>query len=82
MAIHKSVATYVDNAYREKCKAANCYVRKHGRFIMQYTTFMQPEFRHEIKDKYSFFLLTDDFINSKQMVISYVKHIIDHLFKF
>ena len=49
---------------------------------MQYTTFMQPEFRHEIKDKYSFFLLTDDFINSKQMVISYVKHIIDHLFKF
>ena len=39
-----------------------------------------PEFRFDIKDKYSYFLLTEDFINSKQMVLSYVKHITDHLF--
>ena len=42
--------------------------------------FMKPEFRFDIKDKYSYFLLTEDFINSKQMVLSYVKHITDHLF--
>ena len=33
MAIHKSVAAYVDHEYREKCKAYNCYVRKTGTFI-------------------------------------------------
>ena len=80
MAIHKSVAAYVDHEYREKCKAYNCYVRKTGTFIRQYSDFMKPEFRFDIKDKYSYFLLTDDFINSKQMVLSYVKHITDHLF--
>ena len=67
-------------AGREKCKAYNCYVRKTGTFIRQYSDFMKPEFRFDIKDKYSYFLLTEDFINSKQMVLSYVKHITDHLF--
>lgn len=81
MAIHKSVATYVDNQYRERCKAYNCYVKKSGEFIVQHELIMQPEFRNDIKDKHSYFLLTDDFINEKQMVISYVKHIIHHLFK-
>lgn len=51
-----------------------------GTFIRQYSDFMKPEFRFDIKDKYSYFLLTEDFINSKQMVLSYVKHITDHLF--
>ncbi len=82
MAIHKSVATFVDNQYRERCKAYNCYVRKSGEFIVQHELIMQPEFRNDIKDKHSYFLLTDDFINEKQMVISYAKHIINHLFKF
>ena len=73
-------AEIVDHEYREKCKAYNCYVRKTGTFIRQYSDFMKPEFRFDIKDKYSYFMLTDDFINSKQMVLSYVKHITDHLF--
>ncbi len=82
MAIHKSVATFVDNQYRERCKAYNCYVRKSGDFIIQHEPIMKPEFRYDINDRHSYFLLTDDFINEKQMVISYAKHIINHLFKF
>ena len=61
-------------------KHTTAIVRKTGTFIRQYSDFMKPEFRFDIKDKYSYFLLTDDFINSKQMVLSYVKHITDHLF--
>lgn len=49
MAIHKSVAAYVDHEYREKCKAYNCYVRKTGTFIRQYSDFMKPEFRFDIR---------------------------------
>lgn len=33
MAVHKSVAEYVDKAYREKATAENCYIRKQGAFI-------------------------------------------------
>ena len=33
MAIHKSVASFVDPAHREKAKAQNCYVKKEGIFL-------------------------------------------------
>ena len=35
MAIHKSVASYVDASHREKAKAANCYGKKTGMFLAQ-----------------------------------------------
>ena len=78
--LHIEIEEIDRESHREKCKAYNCYVRKTGTFIRQYSDFMKPEFRFEIKDKCSYFLLTDDFINSKQMALSYVKHITDHLF--
>lgn len=80
-AIHKSVSTYVDSSYREKCKASNCYVRKAGDFVVQYDTLIQPTFNHDYKEKHSYFLLSDDFISQKQIVLSYSKHIINYLFK-
>lgn len=33
MAMHKSVAKYIDSSNRQKAKASNCYVRKSGIFI-------------------------------------------------
>ena len=33
MAIHKSVASFVDKEYRENAKASNCYTRKSGKFL-------------------------------------------------
>ena len=33
MAVHKSVGCFVEPAYRQKATAANCYIKKAGRFL-------------------------------------------------
>lgn len=76
MAVHKSVASYVDKGYRENAKASNCYTRKTGEFLPQYTTIMSPEFRKEYKDKVSYFELREDFCTSDIMLRRYVDHIL------
>jgi len=78
MAVHKSVATFVDKQYRERAKACNCYTRKTGVFLLQLTTIMSPTFKLEYKDKVSYFELTNDFSESDVMLRRYVKHIFEH----
>ncbi len=75
MAIHKSVATFVDKEYRERAKACNCYNRKTGTFLPQYDTIMNPVFQKQHKDKCSYFELTEDFSTSDVMLRRYVDHI-------
>lgn len=76
MAIHKSVADFVDKKYRQKAKACNCYIRKKSVFLPQYNTIVTPVFRKEYKDKWSYFELNEDFSNSEKVQTYYVKHII------
>lgn len=76
MAIHKSVATFVDKGYRETAHAFNCYTRKSGEFLPQYDTIMSPEFKKEYKDKVTYFEITDDFCTSDVMLRRYVEHIL------
>ena len=75
MAIHKSVASFVDKEYREKAKACNCYTRKIGKFLPQYDTIMNPSFKKEHKDKCSYFEVTEDFQTSDGMLKRYAEHI-------
>ena len=77
MAIHKSVATFVDKQYRERAKASNCYTRKKGTYLPQLTTIMSPTFKLEHKDKVSYFELTQDFGSSDVMLRRYVNHIFE-----
>ena len=81
MAIHKSVATFVDKQYRERAKACNCYARKTGVFLPQLSTIMSPTFKLDHKDKVSYFELTTDFSESDVMLRRYVKHIFEHALK-
>lgn len=81
MAVHKSVASFVDKEFRENARASNCYTRKSGRFLPQYTNVMQPEFRMEYKDKISYFEMTDDFCSSDVMLRRYIDHIFMHMIK-
>lgn len=78
MAVHKSVATFVDKQYRERAKASNCYTRKAGIFLPQHSVIMSPVFKKEYKDKVSYFELTEDFSSSDIMLRRYVKHIFEH----
>ena len=81
MAVHKSVATFVDKQYRERAKASNCYTRKTGVFLPQLSTIMSPTFNKEYKDKVSYFELTPDFSSSDVMLRRYVNHIFKHVWK-
>ena len=78
MAVHKSVATFVDKEYRERARASNCYTRKTGIFLPQYSTIMNPTFKSDYKDKVSYFELTPDFSSSDVMLRRYVMHIFEH----
>lgn len=78
MAVHKSVATFVDKQYRERAKASNCYTRKTGVFLPQLSTIMNPTFKLDHKDKVSYFELTADFSSSDVMLRRYVNHIFEH----
>lgn len=81
MAVHKSVATFVDKQYRERAKASTCYTRKTGVFLPQLSTIMSPTFKADYKDKISYFELTTDFSESDVMLRRYVNHIFDHAIK-
>ena len=81
LAIHKSVASFVDRQYRENARAYNCYNRKTSSFLPQCSSIMQPEFRKEYNDRISYFELTEDFCSSDVMLRRYVDHILKYMFE-
>ena len=81
MAVHKSVASFVDKDYRETARASNCYNRRTGSYLPQYESIMQPEFRKEYKDNITYFELTEDFCSSDVMLRRYVDHILKYMFE-
>ena len=81
MAIHKSVAFYVDKNFRTRAKAANCYSKKTGQFLPQYSEIVTPYFKKEWNDKITYFEILDEFIDNYDLIYRYSKHIIDYLLK-
>ncbi|MCI8495731.1 MAG: ribonuclease H-like domain-containing protein [Lachnospiraceae bacterium] len=75
-AIHKSIALYVDKAFRTKAKAATCYNRKDGQFLPQQTEIITPGFKMEYQDKTSWFELTEQFLESEDLLKKYAMHIL------
>lgn len=69
--IHKSVAFYVDKDFRTKAKAANCYSKKTGMFLPQYTEIINPYFKIDYYDKITYFEYTEDFVKNKNLVKDY-----------
>lgn len=55
LAIHKSVASYVDPSHREKASAANCYSKKAGEFLPQYEEVFTPALFTHYKAPVSYF---------------------------
>lgn len=79
IAIHKDVAASVDKAYRKKATASTCYTKKTSIFLPQYQEIVEPSFHKERKDNVSYFELSDEFIDSSQMLHKYVDHILKQM---
>lgn len=76
MAVHKSVAAYVDKDYRVQAKKENCYLRHTGHFISQINDGIMSGYRKDLKDKETFIELNDSFLQDLDMVNAYARHII------
>lgn len=51
IALHKSVAGFVDKNYRTQATAATCYTRKESQYLPQWDCIFTPFFKRDYKDK-------------------------------
>lgn len=78
MAVHKSVAAYVDSEFRVKAKAETCYCKKSSCFLPQYQELLTPSFQADHRDKHSYAELTEEFAASSELKKAYAKHLLQH----
>lgn len=78
-AIHKSVAAYVDQEFRQKAKPSNCYVKKSGLFLPQYKECITPCFHTGFHETPSYFELSEAFLASPKLQKKYVMHLLSVL---
>lgn len=81
VAMHKSVATFVDKEHRIPATAATCYTRKYSSYLPMWDYIMEPFFKREYKSSLLFFELTDDFKTDREAFSKYASHILEMLGK-
>ena len=79
VAIHKSLAEFVDKAHREKATAANCYTKKTGQFLREWDLCFAPFFKNDYEDNSFFFDLNENMKKSRFAMSLYASHVIAHI---
>lgn len=77
IALHKSVASFVDKEHRVPATATTCYTRKYSSYLPQWDTVVEPFFKQDYKDKEMYFELTDEIKKERQAFSNYANHILD-----
>lgn len=77
LAIHKSVASFVDKDYRKQATARNCYTRKISSYLPQWDILFTPFFKRDYEDKNLFFELTDELKTQRDAFNLYAHHILE-----
>ena len=72
MAVHKSVASYVDKAFRRPATAATCYIKKAGTFIPAFSGDFSRTFKYDYHDKESYILVPDNMESDREFVCKYI----------
>lgn len=81
MAIHKSVASFVDKEHRVPALASTCYTRKCSSFLPQWEYLFSPYFQREHKSPLIFFELTEEFKKNREDFSSYASHVLQMMGK-
>ena len=76
IALHKSVASFVDKSRRIQASAATCYTRKYGLFLPQWDIFIEPFFKRDYKSKEYFFELTDERKTDRALFSRYAQYLL------
>lgn len=80
-AIHKSVAEFVDRAFRKKATRETCYQKKEGLFLPQPRDIYSPAFREGSKIRHSFFTPDDYFLSDQTKLKEWLISIITEFFQ-
>lgn len=79
VALHKSIASFVDKEYRVQATAATCYTRKYSRYLPQWDYLITPVFRRDIKHHELFFEITEEMKRNKSAFTDYANHVLKML---
>lgn len=77
VALHKSIASFVDKEYREQALASNCYTRKISCYLPQWDILVEPFFKREYKSSELFFELTDEIKKNRDLFSTYASHVLN-----
>ncbi|MCD7837019.1 MAG: hypothetical protein LUG83_10325, partial [Lachnospiraceae bacterium] len=76
IALHKSVATFVEKSHRIQASAANCYTRKFSVYLPQWSILFEPFFKRDYKSRELFFELTDEMKRNRAAFTAYANHVL------
>lgn len=76
IAIHKTVAAYVDKDFKETAHSYNCYTKKQSSFLPEWDTLFTPFFKRDYQSKELFFELTPEFKTQRESFNAYAQHIL------
>lgn len=76
MAVHKSVASFVDKNYRVAAKKETCYQKKYGHFITQLDGGILSGYKRNYRDKETYIELVDSFLQDISMINAYARYIV------
>ena len=76
VALHKSVASFVDHEHRLPATSSTCYTRKYSCYLPQWDVLIEPFFKREYKSKELFFELTDEMKKNRTAFTIYANHIL------
>ncbi len=76
VAIHKSIASFVDKEHRVQARAQTCYTRKYSSYLPQWEVLFEPFFKRDYKSPEIFFEITDSFKQDRKAFQMYALHIL------
>ena len=77
VAIHKSVASFVDKDHRTQATAATCYTRKLSTYLPQWSVLFEPFFKRSYNEREIFFELTEDMKKERGLFSKYATHVLN-----
>lgn len=81
IAIHKSVASFVDKDYRRQATARNCYTRKISSYLPQWDILFTPFFKKDYDEKDLYFELTDELKTQRDTFNRYAHHVLEMMIR-
>ncbi len=76
IALHKSVASFVDKAHRLQASASTCYTRKFSSYLPQWEILFEPFFKRDYRSKELFFELTNEMKKDRTAFCNYTNHVL------